>query len=108
MAARYVRQDTTANTVDAVLLTADSVPEVLTFLGAGGHSWEPASEILSVETWQGAVINIRAGEYVLRSAGHVSHMPADAFEEAFKPLDAAPAPAPGEVAPGIDDEAEDG
>ena len=107
--ARYTRQNTAADTVDAVLLEADNVPDVLTFLGAGGHVWEPASGILSVQTRQGVVLNVRAGSFVVRDgAGHVTHMPAEAFTVAFKPADDdADAPAPGEVAPGIDDEAAD-
>ena len=112
---RYVRTDTAASTADAILLTTDSLPDVLLFLGADGFAWEPAAGVLSVQTRRGTVLNIRTGSYVVRdAAGHVSHIPADAFAEAFKPAatDAPdePAPAvpgpdtvtPGEVAVGIE------
>lgn len=108
---RYARAAVAADTVDAVLLDADTVPDVLTFLGTREHAWDPASGVLSVQTRQGAVLNIRLGSYVVRDgAGHVSHMPADAFAATFAPLDVAPAqpepasPSAGEVSPGIDDE----
>jgi len=91
MAGRYVRTDVKDGPLEAMLLTADSVPDVLTFLGAAGHSWEPVSGILSVQTPQGAVLNIRSGEYVVRDdAGQVTHLPADEFTEAFTVADTDP------------------
>jgi len=88
MTGRYVRTDVKDGPLEAMMLTADSVPDVLAFLGAAGHSWEPVSGILSVQLPQGAVLNIRAGSYVIRDeAGHVTHMPAEEFTETFKPAD---------------------
>ena len=113
--ARYTRIDGQGGTVEAACL--DGSDTALDLLGPGDHTYDPDAGVLSIMTRHGVVIPVPAGEFVLRDeAGHVSHMPADAFTEAFKPAATdepdEPAPAvpgpdtitPGEVAVGIVDE----
>jgi len=115
---RYVRTDGQAGTVEAVPL--DGSGAVLEFLRLDADAFNVEAGVLSIISRHGVVIPVRTGEYVVRDeAGHISHLPADAFAETFKPADAdesdevtaevnsLPGPdtiTPGEVAVGIVDE----
>ena len=97
MSIRYVRTDGQGGTVEAVPL--DGSGAVLEFLRLDVDAFNIEAGVLSIMTRHGVTIPVRTGEYVIRDeAGHISHLPADAFTQAFKP---AATDAPDEPAPAV-------
>ncbi len=87
---RYARTDGQEGIADAVFLAAGKPDPVLEFLGPGGHAYDADAGVLRVETRRGVPLDVRDGSWLVRDeAGQLTHMPAEAFEAAFAPLDEA-------------------